>query len=530
MVAEFLHWLVAACLPVNWPVNHYLDNTFGAIPVSHAMHALLPVHILALAANALGLWLSPKKTFSASIKHEVLDPACLELIWRCDVLKCWSGTSILSPLPLMAAHIWTDACPKGYGSYLGLDTSPTAVFAKTVPRPTLVVVHVDNENVKHDLRSGHSCDPLTQRLLREIFGLCLKQNLTIWPQQVLSTDNILADLLSCQHFLRIQLLFPRVHDVLFSHPACVAVLQVPHLASPLVPPTSCGTALPPAPAAVPGVRPCPSSPSASDISGSAHPVFQPRASNCWSGSPTSPALVALSTRPSTGLVPSDPTTWTLASTPQVLLAVGKMADLFPRDCLILQAAFALAFACFLCSGELVWDRGTDRATILTVSSVKWASDHVVLTLSASKTDPFWQGVCVVAPEVGGVKCPVACLRHLSHGCPPLVLLFGLGPSGLNPIPRSTFVTILRRAIQACGLPALQYTGHSFRCGAATWVLQHGTSTADIQSLGRWSSNCYRRYIDRLAQERRALVASVLFSVCDGPLVPSGPAWRDPGLA
>ncbi|KAJ1035817.1 hypothetical protein NDA13_000476 [Ustilago tritici] len=433
LVAKFLHWLVTACLSADWPVNHYLDGTFGIVPVSHATHTLLPIHILALAANALGLQLSPKKIFGASTKLEVLG-----------------------------------------------------------------------------------------------------------------------------------LLFPRMHDALFSHLARTVALQVPHLAllpvlvSLLVPPTSCGTALLPAPAAVPGAHPCPSSPSASDISGLAHPVFWPQASNCWSGSPTSPALVTLSTQPSTGSVPSDPTMWTLASTPQVspaaalrgykhlhgighsgtklpvtlpllhqvLLAMEKMADLFPQDRLVLQAAFA----CFLHSGKLVWDRTTNRTTILTVSSVEWASDHVVLTLPTSKTDPFWQGVRVVAPEVGGIECPAAHLRHLSHGCPPLALLFGLGPSGLDPLPQSTFVTILCRTIQACSLPALQYTGRSFCHGAATWASQHGASTADIQSLSWWSSGCYCCYINRLAQERSALVTLALFSIRDCPLVPSGPAWRDPGLA
>ncbi|KAJ1021728.1 hypothetical protein NDA13_005343 [Ustilago tritici] len=244
LVAKFLHWLVAACLPADWPVNHYLDNTFGAVPVLHTTHTLLPVHILALAANALGLWLSPKKTFGASTKLEVLGveidtvaqtvgitnnqhhhilaqccsllqhrsadlldmqqiagllqfikrcltwPAHSELIWWCDVLKHWSGTSALSPLLLTAAHIWTNACPKGYGSYLGLNTSPTAVFAKTIPHrhhkknihflealavlaalqhflphwsgSTLVMVHVNNENVEHGLHSGRSHNRLTQ--------------------------------------------------------------------------------------------------------------------------------------------------------------------------------------------------------------------------------------------------------------------------------------------------------------------------------------------------------------------------------
>ncbi|KAJ1024022.1 hypothetical protein NDA13_004852 [Ustilago tritici] len=601
-------------------LSHPCQLTATALPsvnaVLHAKHILLPVHILALAANALGLRLSPKKTFGTSTKLKVLGieidtvaqtiritdnqrhhiltqccsllqrcsmdllnmqqiasllqfvsqvfpcrkaflrrlynttrralpskccltrPACLELIWWCDILECWSGTSTLSPLPLTAEHIWTNACPKGYGGYLGLDTSPTAVFAKTIPcrhrkknicflealavlaalqrflphwlGPTLVVVHVKNENVKHGLRSGCSHNLLTQCLLQEIFGLCLKHDLTIRPQRVLSTDNVLADLLSCLHFLHIQLLFPHAHDALFSHPACAAALQVFHLVSLLVPPTSCGMALPPAPAAMPGVHPCPSSPSASNISGLAHPVFQPRASNCWSGSPTSPAVVALSTWPSTSLVPSNPTMWTLALTP--------------------QAAFALTFACFLRLGELVWDRSTDCATILTVSSVKWASDYVVLTLPASKTNPFQQGVHVVTLEVGGIECPVACLQHLSHGRPPSAPLFGLGPSGLDPLPQSTFVTILCRAIQACGLPVSQYASHSFHHGAATWVLQHGASTANIQSLGRWSSDCYCHYIDRSAQEHRTLVALALFSIRNGPLVPSGPAWRDPGLA
>ncbi|SYW82312.1 uncharacterized protein UBRO2_04434 [Ustilago bromivora] len=207
-----------------------------------------------------------------------------------------------------------------------------------------------------------------------------------------------------------------------------------------------------------------------------------------------------------------------------------MANLFPRDHLVLQAAFALTFACFLHSGKLVWDHSTNCATILTVSSIKWASDHVVLTLPTSKTNPFRQGVHVVALEVGGVECLVAHLWQLSHGHPPSVLLFGLGPSSLDPLPWSTSVTILCHAIQACSLLASQYAGHSFCCGAATWVLQHSASTANIQSLGWWSSNCYHRYIDRSAQECCALVASALFSVHDSPLVPSSPTWRDPGLA
>ncbi|KAJ1029418.1 hypothetical protein NDA13_002667 [Ustilago tritici] len=97
LVAEFLHWLVAACLPAN--LQCLYNATCRTLPG----------------------------------KHHLTRPAHSELIWWCDILERWSGTSILSPSLLTAAHIWTDACPTGYGSYLGLDTSPTAVFAKTVP-------------------------------------------------------------------------------------------------------------------------------------------------------------------------------------------------------------------------------------------------------------------------------------------------------------------------------------------------------------------------------------------------------------
>lgn len=71
------------------------------------------------------------------------------------------------------------------------------VFSPHWDSPRLVVLHVDNTNVEHGLRSGWSRDPLTQTLLREIFGLCFQCQLTLHPVQVTSEDNHLADLLSC---------------------------------------------------------------------------------------------------------------------------------------------------------------------------------------------------------------------------------------------------------------------------------------------------------------------------------------------
>ena len=45
-----------------------------------------------------------------------------------------------------------------------------------------------------------------------------------------------------------------------------------------------------------------------------------------------------------------------------------------------------------------------------------------------------------------------------------------------------------------GLKAELYAGHSFRIGAATAAAVVGLPDWLIQAMGRWSSDCYKRYI------------------------------------
>ncbi|XP_078502881.1 integrase/recombinase xerD homolog [Lissotriton helveticus] len=54
--------------------------------------------------------------------------------------------------------------------------------------------------------------------------------------------------------------------------------------------------------------------------------------------------------------------------------------------------------------------------------------------------------------------------------------------------------VLRKALRFLGLDETQYGTHSFRIGAATEAHNRGWSQQDIMSLGRWSSNCFRRYV------------------------------------
>ena len=50
---------------------------------------------------------------------------------------------------------------------------------------------------------------------------------------------------------------------------------------------------------------------------------------------------------------------------------------------------------------------------------------------------------------------------------------------------------LKSTLQQLGINPAQFSGHSFRIGAAT---ARGIGDATIQTLGRWKSDSYTRYI------------------------------------
>jgi integrase len=49
-----------------------------------------------------------------------------------------------------------------------------------------------------------------------------------------------------------------------------------------------------------------------------------------------------------------------------------------------------------------------------------------------------------------------------------------------------------------------YSGHSLRRGGATAMRSAGLSPEEIQAHGRWTSDCYKRYLARTAAERLAI--------------------------
>ncbi len=166
--------------------------------------------------------------------------------------------------------------------------------------------------------------------------------------------------------------------------------------------------------------------------------------------------------------------------------------------MLMKAVCTMAFFAFLRCGEFTCDK-FDPNVNLTRGSVSFINkgNSYLLTLKASKTDPFRKGVTLSVSRVNKAFCPVKALdRYLgasrkwgSQEKQPLFITV----EGL-PLSRSYFLRHLRIVLGAAGLDKEQFSGHSFRIGAATSASRAGIPDHLIQTLGRWSSDCYVRYI------------------------------------
>ena len=118
---------------------------------------------------------------------------------------------------------------------------------------------------------------------------------------------------------------------------------------------------------------------------------------------------------------------------------------------------------------------------------------VRIRLKQSKTDPFRHGVDIFLGRTHADLCPVTALlayiavRPAVQG--PLVV-FEDG----SLLSRDKLVSAIRSALQLAGVDAWNYTGHSFRIGAATTAAQVGLEDSVVKMLGRWESSAYHCYI------------------------------------
>jgi len=163
-----------------------------------------------------------------------------------------------------------------------------------------------------------------------------------------------------------------------------------------------------------------------------------------------------------------------------------------------KAAFCVAFAAFLRSGDITWDTWSPDSPLshLSRKHVAFHPSSVTLSLPASKTDQFQAGTKIyLAQSPLSSLWPVAALRVLFNRYPtsPHSPLFARPFH--QPFTKTFFVCTMHQLLLNAGIPTFGYSGHSLRKGAAVTADRNGISKHDIQILGHWKSDAVDVYID-----------------------------------
>ena len=156
--------------------------------------------------------------------------------------------------------------------------------------------------------------------------------------------------------------------------------------------------------------------------------------------------------------------------------------------------FSLAFAAFLRIGEMTVSN-QNTANVLKMESVQKRPDSkgIQLIFDNYKHSGERQ-VSVDIMNNGDYCCPVNALnKYINHMRAFRSIFLYCWPSG-NPVKRTEFAEILQSTVKCVGLDPKQYTGHSFRIGAACYALSCGFSDAQMGEMGRWRSDAFKRYI------------------------------------
>ena len=167
---------------------------------------------------------------------------------------------------------------------------------------------------------------------------------------------------------------------------------------------------------------------------------------------------------------------------------------------MLWAALKLAFFGFLRVSEFTCP-GTFNPKLhlsckdITFFSPQGKPKYMKVNLKVSKTDSFRTGVTLITGCLRTEICPVsAMLKYISHKSSTDAdgPLFQLESSA--PLTRNKFTSLMRDLLATVGINPKHYASHSFHICAATSAGAVNMPPWLIKTLGRWTSDCYERYI------------------------------------
>lgn len=163
----------------------------------------------------------------------------------------------------------------------------------------------------------------------------------------------------------------------------------------------------------------------------------------------------------------------------------------PYEVLLFRCSFALAFFGALRVSEFTAPNARSVAP-LAFADIVLFSDSVRLRISRSKTDQYGRGTWLSISSIQHDCCPVRLLRSFVAVRPHSDSF--LSHRDGSPVTRYQFGAVFKKCLLAVGLPPSDFGTHSFRIGAATVADASGLPDDVVKRLGRWKSDCFRRYI------------------------------------
>lgn len=195
------------------------------------------------------------------------------------------------------------------------------------------------------------------------------------------------------------------------------------------------------------------------------------------------------------------TTKKLPITFDLLCQMHPLIDLTDFDDVVYWSAMTTAHFLLLRAGEFVTTDSSQTVPSicdLQLETSPEGQEYMALHISKSKTDQKRQGVTLYTGHANHKVCAVCAMKSnlrqqrtvpaTNNNTPLFRLSTGCALTRQN---LKTFLTTILRLLN---IPSDQYSTHSFRIGGATSAAIAGLKDFEIQLLGRWSSDCYKRYI------------------------------------
>lgn len=126
-----------------------------------------------------------------------------------------------------------------------------------------------------------------------------------------------------------------------------------------------------------------------------------------------------------------------------------------------------------------------------------------ITLPGSKADPFRQSVTISVFAPSAVKALSDLVEFSAPNLPhPNDPIFAETDDRTRAVTRDLLILELREVLRKAGHNPNDYNGHSFRKGGAQSLAAAGVRDNVIKVAGRWTSECYQRYIKETRESLR----------------------------